>query len=93
MVRVVAISLILVGSDNTRSQTADGPKYRYIYGKTRKAVAERLRKAIADRDGGLIFDAGNVTVGEYWTAGYRIPLGTRYGRKPITTTLTWSGDT
>lgn len=46
-------------------QMADGPKYRYIYGKTRKAVAEKLTKAMADRDGGLVFDAGNVTVGEY----------------------------
>jgi integrase len=46
-------------------QTADGPKYRYIYGKTRQTVAERLTKAMADRDGGLVFDAGNITVGEY----------------------------
>ncbi len=46
-------------------QMADGSKYRYIYGKTRKAVAERLTKAMADRDGGLVFEAGNITVGEY----------------------------
>jgi integrase len=46
-------------------QTEEGRKYRYIYGKSRKSVAERLTKAMADRDGGLIFDAGNVTVGEY----------------------------
>lgn len=46
-------------------QTANGPKYRYTYGKTRKAVAEKLTKAMADRDGGLVFDAGSVTVGEY----------------------------
>src|ERR671932_2084652 len=45
--------------------TAKGPKYRYIYGKTRQAVAEKLTKAMADRDGGLVFDAGNMTVGEY----------------------------
>src|SRR3954453_8983036 len=45
--------------------TAKGPKYRYIYGKTRAAVAEKLTKAMADRDGGLIFDAGRLTVGEY----------------------------
>src|ERR671932_456631 len=45
--------------------TANGPKYRYIYGKTRQAVAEKLTKAMADRDGGLIFDAGKMTVGEY----------------------------
>ena len=46
-------------------QTADGPKYRYIYGKTRKSVAERLTKAMADRDGGFVFTAGTVTVEGY----------------------------
>jgi integrase len=45
--------------------TAAGPKYRYIYGKTRKVVAEKLTKAMADRDGGLIFEAGKMTLGEY----------------------------
>ncbi len=45
--------------------TSAGPKYRYLYGKTRQAVAEKLTKAMADRDGGLVFDAGNITVGEY----------------------------
>ena len=47
--------------------TDDGPKYRYIYGKTRQAVAEKLTKAMADRDCGLIFDASNLTIGEYMT--------------------------
>ena len=45
--------------------TAKGPKYRYLYGKTRHAVAEKLTKAMADRDGGLIFDTGKVTLGGY----------------------------
>jgi integrase len=45
--------------------TARGPKYRYLYGKTRQAVSEKLTKAMADRDSGLIFDAGKMTVGEY----------------------------
>ena len=45
--------------------TAKGPKYRYIYGKTRAAVAEKLAKAIAARGSGLVFDAGYLTVGEY----------------------------
>src|SRR5215210_3356623 len=45
--------------------TAKGPKYRYLYGKARAVVAEELTKAIADRDSGLIFDAGKVTVGGY----------------------------
>lgn len=46
-------------------QTADGLKYRYIYGKARTDVAKKLTKAMADRDGGLIFDAGSLTVAEY----------------------------
>jgi integrase len=45
--------------------TAEGPKYRYLYGKTRAEVSKKLTKAMADRDGGLIFDAGALTVGEY----------------------------
>ncbi len=46
-------------------QTADGVKPRYIYGKTRAAVSEKLTRALADRNGGLTFDAGKTTVGEY----------------------------
>jgi integrase len=47
------------------AHTAKWPKYRYLYGKTRQAVAEKLTKAVADRDGGLIFDTGKVTLGGY----------------------------
>jgi hypothetical protein len=45
--------------------TAKGPKYRYIYGKTRADVSKKLTKAMADRDGGLVFDAGKIMLGEY----------------------------
>lgn len=45
--------------------TANGPKQKSMYGKTRSEVAEKLTKAMADRDGGLLFDAENMTVGEY----------------------------
>ncbi len=45
--------------------TEDGPKQRAVYGKTRAEVAEKLTKAMSDRDGGLHFDAGSLTVGEY----------------------------
>lgn len=47
--------------------TDKGPKYKYIYGRSRQAVAEKLTKAIADRDGGLVFDASALTLGEYLT--------------------------
>ena len=42
--------------------TVKGPKYRYLYGKTRAAVAEKLAKAIAERDGGLVFETGKLSV-------------------------------
>src|SRR5829696_7531447 len=45
--------------------TAEGPKRRYVTGKTREEVRRKLAKAMSDRDGGLVFDAGALTVGEY----------------------------
>jgi integrase len=45
--------------------TAEGPKRRYVGGKTREEVRHKLTKAMVDRDGGLIFDAGHLRVGEY----------------------------
>lgn len=47
--------------------TAKGPKRRYVSGNTRQECSQKLTKAMADRDGGLIFDAGSLTVGEYLT--------------------------
>jgi integrase len=46
-------------------QTANGTKTRYIYGKRREEVREKLTKVIADRDGGFIFDGENMIVGKY----------------------------
>jgi len=40
-------------------------KRRYVSGKTRQECARKLTKAMSDRDGGLVFDAGSLTVGEY----------------------------
>src|SRR5215204_2421852 len=45
--------------------TAEGPKRRYVTGKTREEVRQKLAGAIADRDGGLVFSADGQTVGEY----------------------------
>jgi len=47
--------------------TADGTKQRAVYGKTREEVSQKLTKAMADRDGGIVYDAGKQTVGEYLT--------------------------
>jgi integrase len=46
-------------------ETATGKKRKTIYAKTRQEAAEKLTKAMADRDGGLIFDDENLSVGEY----------------------------
>jgi integrase len=46
-------------------QTATGPKRKTVYGNTRQEAAEKLTKAMADRDDGLVFDVGNLKVGEY----------------------------
>src|SRR5918911_3484883 len=45
--------------------TSEGPKRRYVSGKTREEVRQKLIRAMADRDGGFVFDAGSLTVGEY----------------------------
>jgi integrase len=36
-----------------------------LYGKTRADVSKKLTKAIADRDGGIVYHSGMLTVGEY----------------------------
>ena len=45
--------------------TVNGPKRKTVYGKKKSEVARKLTRAIADADGGLVFDAENMTVGEY----------------------------
>jgi integrase len=45
--------------------TAEGRKRKTLYGKTRAEVAKKLAKALSDREDGLVFDAGNFTLGEY----------------------------
>ena len=46
-------------------RTIKGPKRRTVYGRTRAEASAKLAKAMADRDGGLIFDAGSLRVGDY----------------------------
>jgi integrase len=47
--------------------TANGPKRKAIYDSTRAGVAGKLTMAMADRDQGMAFDAGKLTLGEYLT--------------------------
>ncbi len=46
-------------------QTAAGPKRRYLSGKRREDVRDKLIEALGNRAQGLVFDAGALTVGEY----------------------------
>ncbi len=45
--------------------TDKGRKRKTLYGKTRAEVAAKLTNALSDREQGLVFDAGNLTVGRY----------------------------
>jgi integrase len=45
--------------------TAVGPKRLYVSGRTKTETEKALRKATADRDGGLVFDASCLTLGSY----------------------------
>ena len=52
--------------------TSSGTKRKSVYGRTKAEVAAKLRKILADRDGGVYFDAENLTLGEYlerWLEG------------------------
>lgn len=49
-------------------QTAKGPRRRYVSGRTRDEVRQKLTRAMADRDTGIVFDDRNITVGEYLDA-------------------------
>jgi len=40
-------------------------KRKYIYGKRRKDVADKLAEVLKDRGEGLLLDAGNLTVAEF----------------------------
>jgi integrase len=45
--------------------TVEGRRRRSVSGKTRAEVSHKLTEAMANRDDGLIYDAGKLTVGEY----------------------------
>jgi integrase len=45
--------------------TSNGRKHKTLYGKTRQEVAAKLAKALSDHEGGLVLDAGSLTVGDW----------------------------
>ena len=65
--------------------TVKGPKYRYLYGKTCREVDEKLTKAKAERNGGLLFDAGALTLAEYMDRWLRESPATGCGPRPTRT--------
>ena len=46
-------------------QTPTGRKRKVIYAKTHEEARKKLAEAIAERDKGLVYDSGNVTLEEY----------------------------
>ena len=46
-------------------RTPNGNKTKYVYSKTRKDAATKLVKAVAERDSGVVYDSGNITVADY----------------------------
>lgn len=53
--------------------TPDGEtKRKYVYGKKRKDVAEKLAEALKERGEGLLLDAGSLTVAEFWRIGWTL---------------------
>lgn len=46
-------------------QTQNGPKTKYIYSKTRKEAASKLADALAERDSGLVYKCGPMSLGDY----------------------------
>lgn len=45
--------------------TSSGVRRKSVYARTKAEVAAKLRKAVAEADGGVSFDAENMTVAEY----------------------------
>lgn len=46
-------------------QTQNGPKTKYIYSKTRKEAASKSADALAERDSGLVYKCGPMSLGDY----------------------------
>ncbi|CAA9276122.1 MAG: Integrase [uncultured Chloroflexia bacterium] len=65
------------------SYFAPDGKRRHVSGKTKTEALVALRKAIVDRDGGLIFEVENITLAEYLHRWLNGPIRTK-NLKPIT---------
>ena len=54
--------------------TPEGTKRKTVYGRTRAEAARKLTKAIADRDGGVVFDNDTLRVGDWLDSWLRDSL-------------------
>ena len=60
--------------------TLDDVKRKAVYGKSKKEVRLKLTEAISNRDKGLVFDSGNLSVSEYldrWLEAIQSTVGER----------------
>jgi hypothetical protein len=71
-----------------RVYTASGPKRRYVTGRTREETRQKLTKAMADWDGGLIFEDGGSMSESTSSGGSKIPYEARSARAPTRRTST-----
>jgi integrase len=60
-------------------RTRNGTKTKYLYSKTRKEAASKLADALAERDSGLIYECGSMSLGDYLV---RWPRRVRSGSAP-----------
>jgi hypothetical protein len=70
-------------------QWAGGPKRKTIYGKTRSEVAEKLTKAMSDRDGGLNFEHETSRSASTFRGGFGTQSTARYDPVPTFGTKVW----
>jgi len=49
------------------AQTPDGPKRKYIYGRKKKEVEQKLAEAMGNATKGIVFDDENMSVSEHMT--------------------------
>jgi integrase len=54
-----------LGVGQYKIETPSGAKTKYICSKTRKGAASKLADALAERDSGLVYDCGSVSLGDY----------------------------
>jgi integrase len=57
-------------------RTRNGTKTKYIYSKTRKEAASKLADALAERDSGLIYECGSMSLGDYLVRWLEATKGT-----------------